>query len=48
MSFHSYAVATTVEGTKQVIPQSPVAALEIIKNLARMERILQCEWGTSI
>ncbi len=26
-------VATTVEGAQQVIPQGPVAALEIIKNL---------------
>jgi potassium-transporting ATPase potassium-binding subunit len=33
MNFHSYALVTTVEGTKQVIPQGPVAALEIIKNL---------------
>jgi len=33
MNFHHYQVATTVEGTKQVIPQGPVAALEIIKNL---------------
>jgi potassium-transporting ATPase potassium-binding subunit len=33
MNFHSYAVATTVEGTHQIIPQGPVAALEIIKNL---------------
>ncbi len=33
MNFHHYAVATTVEGTQQVIPQGPVAALEIIKNL---------------
>ena len=33
MNFRSYATATTVEGTKQVIPQGPVAALEIIKNL---------------
>ena len=33
MNFHPYAVATTVEGTKQVLPQGPVAALEIIKNL---------------
>jgi potassium-transporting ATPase potassium-binding subunit len=33
MNFRPYAVATTVEGTKQVIPQGPVAALEIIKNL---------------
>jgi potassium-transporting ATPase potassium-binding subunit len=33
MNFHDSAVATTVEGTKQVIPQGPVAALEIIKNL---------------
>ena len=33
MNFHTYAVATTVDGAKQVIPQGPVAALEIIKNL---------------
>ncbi len=33
MNFHPYAAATTVEGTRQVIPQGPVAALEIIKNL---------------
>lgn len=33
MNFHPYAVATTVEGAQQVIPQGPVAALEIIKNL---------------
>jgi potassium-transporting ATPase potassium-binding subunit len=33
MNFHPYAVVTTVEGTLQVIPQGPVAALEIIKNL---------------
>ena len=33
MNFRPYAVATTVEGAKQVIPQGPVAALEIIKNL---------------
>jgi K+-transporting ATPase ATPase A chain len=33
MNFSHYAVATTVEGAKQVIPQGPVAALEIIKNL---------------
>jgi potassium-transporting ATPase potassium-binding subunit len=33
MNFHHYAVSTTVEGTQQVIPQGPVAALEIIKNL---------------
>ncbi len=33
MNFHRYAVATTLEGAKQVIPQGPVAALEIIKNL---------------
>ncbi|SPF36543.1 Potassium-transporting ATPase A chain [Candidatus Sulfotelmatobacter kueseliae] len=33
MNFHHYAVVTTVEGAKQVIPQGPVAALEIIKNL---------------
>ncbi len=33
MNFRRYAVATTVEETRQVIPQGPVAALEIIKNL---------------
>jgi len=33
MNFRPYAVATTVEGSHQVIPQGPVAALEIIKNL---------------
>jgi K+-transporting ATPase ATPase A chain len=33
MNFQSYAVARTVEGTQQVIPQGPVAALEIVKNL---------------
>ena len=33
MNFHPYAVASTVEGGWQVIPQGPVAALEIIKNL---------------
>jgi potassium-transporting ATPase potassium-binding subunit len=33
MNFHPYSVVTTVEGAKQVIPQGPVAALEIIKNL---------------
>jgi K+-transporting ATPase ATPase A chain len=33
MNFHPYVVATTVERARQVIPQGPVAALEIIKNL---------------
>jgi potassium-transporting ATPase potassium-binding subunit len=33
MNFHPYAVANTVQGTRQVIAQGPVAALEIIKNL---------------
>src|SRR5260370_23923469 len=33
MNFHPYVIATTVEGAKQVIPQGPVAAMEIIKNL---------------
>jgi potassium-transporting ATPase potassium-binding subunit len=33
LNFHRYAVVPTVEGTQQVIPQGPVAALEIIKNL---------------
>jgi K+-transporting ATPase ATPase A chain len=33
MNFHHYAVASTLEGQSQVIPQGPVAALEIIKNL---------------
>lgn len=32
-NFHPYVVATTVEGSKQVLPQGPVAALEFIKNL---------------
>src|ERR1700687_3020971 len=33
MNFHPYTVATTVEETRQVIPQGPVTALEIIKSL---------------
>ena len=33
MNFRPYTVATAVEGARQVIPQGPVAALEIIKNL---------------
>jgi len=33
MNFHHYTITTTIEGAKQVIPQGPVAALEIIKNL---------------
>jgi K+-transporting ATPase ATPase A chain len=33
MNFHDYAIASTVIGARQVIPQGPVAALEIIKNL---------------
>ena len=33
MNFRPHALATTVEGARQVIPQGPVAALEIIKNL---------------
>ena len=33
MNFHNYVVANTVERSQQVIPQGPVAALEIIKNL---------------
>jgi potassium-transporting ATPase potassium-binding subunit len=33
MNVNHYAVASTVEGTKQVIPQGPVATLEVIKNL---------------
>jgi K+-transporting ATPase ATPase A chain len=33
MNFHAYVTATTLEGKLQVIPQGPVAALEIIKNL---------------
>lgn len=33
MNVNHYAVASTVEGAKQVIPQGPVAALEVIKNL---------------
>lgn len=33
MNFHPYVAAATLEGRTQVIPQGPVAALEIIKNL---------------
>lgn len=33
MNFHPYAIASALEGAKQVIPQGPVAALESIKNL---------------
>jgi K+-transporting ATPase ATPase A chain len=33
MNFHQYAIASGLEGQRQVIPQGPVAALEIIKNL---------------
>jgi len=33
MNVQHYAIARTVEGAQQVIPQGPVAALEIIKNL---------------
>jgi K+-transporting ATPase ATPase A chain len=33
MNFHPYVTATTLERNTQVIPQGPVAALEIIKNL---------------
>ena len=33
MSFAPYAVVTTLEGGRQVIPRGPVAALEFIKNL---------------
>jgi potassium-transporting ATPase potassium-binding subunit len=33
MNFHPYGLARTLEGANQVIPQGPVAALEIIKNL---------------
>ena len=33
MNFNHYAAATTLDGAKQAIPQGPVAALEIIKNL---------------
>jgi K+-transporting ATPase ATPase A chain len=33
MNFHEYTVATSLEHSKQVIAQGPVAALEIIKNL---------------
>jgi K+-transporting ATPase ATPase A chain len=33
MNFHHYVVASTLEGRPQIIPQGPVAALEIIKNL---------------
>jgi potassium-transporting ATPase potassium-binding subunit len=33
MNFHPYINAATLEGAKQILPQGPVAALEIIKNL---------------
>jgi len=33
MNFHHYIIASTLERSSQVIPQGPVAALEIIKNL---------------
>jgi K+-transporting ATPase ATPase A chain len=33
MNFHGYAVAASLEHSRQVIAQGPVAALEIIKNL---------------
>ena len=33
MNFHDYAVAASVEHSRQIIAQGPVAALEIIKNL---------------
>jgi potassium-transporting ATPase potassium-binding subunit len=33
MNFHAYATARTLDGSTQIIPQGPVAALEIIKNL---------------
>ena len=33
MNFQDYMTATSLEGSKQVIPQGPVAALEFIKNL---------------
>jgi K+-transporting ATPase ATPase A chain len=33
MNFHHYEIATTLEGKQQIVPQGPVAALELIKNL---------------
>jgi potassium-transporting ATPase potassium-binding subunit len=33
MNFHHYTIAIGLEGVRQVLPQGPVAALEIIKNL---------------
>jgi len=33
MNLNHYVIASTVEGGRQIIPQGPVAALEIIKNL---------------
>jgi K+-transporting ATPase ATPase A chain len=33
MNFNHYVIASTVDGGRQIIPQGPVAALEIIKNL---------------
>ena len=33
MNFNHYVIASTVDGGRLIIPQGPVAALEIIKNL---------------
>jgi potassium-transporting ATPase potassium-binding subunit len=33
LNFHPYITARTLQGTQQIIPQGPVAALELIKNL---------------
>src|ERR1700761_6583997 len=33
MNFQHYVIASSLEGTKQVIPQGPIAAMESIKNL---------------
>lgn len=33
INFHPYAIASSLEGAKQIIPQGPVAALESIKNI---------------
>ncbi len=49
MNFHNYAVATSVEHSKQVIAQGPVAALEIIKNLGHERwRLFQCQRRSSL
>jgi potassium-transporting ATPase potassium-binding subunit len=49
LNFHHYVIATRVEGAHQVIPQGPVAALEIIKNLGTNGGgFFNAKWGASI